>query len=280
MRHWRDRWLVQRILNGDQKAAEWFVAEYYEAIYRFLRNLTGFKEDAEDLTQQTFLKAWEALPRYRGEASLSTWLHAIAYREYTHWLRTKREHVPLEEVAEELEEQAKPSWEAVLLQWALRRLPSEHREVFVLYHVQGFSVREIARILGIPPGTVKSRLFFARQRLRSLLSEVVLKGTHAFYEEVLEMAVRIVEITVTPSPLRPGSLAYAKCRVEADSPVRRVYALLPDGSSITFRKVSETEFELNETVPWDAPTGTYPVTLVAETETGERAALGTTITIT
>jgi DNA-directed RNA polymerase specialized sigma24 family protein len=57
MRHWKDKWLVQRILSGDKAAGEQFVIEHYEAIFRFLRNLTGSKEDAEDLTQQTFLRA-------------------------------------------------------------------------------------------------------------------------------------------------------------------------------------------------------------------------------
>jgi RNA polymerase sigma-70 factor (ECF subfamily) len=282
MRHWKDKWLVQRILSGDKAAGEQFVIEHYEAIFRFLRNLTGNKEDAEDLTQQTFLRAWEALPSFRGDSSLSTWLHSIAYREYTHWLRSRREFVPLDEIVDMPDEQANQNLEAVLLRWAIYRLDPEHREVFVLYYVQGFSVSEIAKIIGVPAGTVKSRLFFARQKLRELLSNVIPEPVRAMgknYQEVLKMAVRIAEVTVTPSPLRPGSSAHAKCRVEADAPVRRVYALLPDGSTVTFRKVSETEFELSEQVPWDAPSGTYPVTLVAETETGERATLATSITI-
>jgi RNA polymerase sigma-70 factor (ECF subfamily) len=282
MRHWKDKWLVQRILSGDKAAGEQFVIEHYEAIFRFLRNLTGNKEDAEDLTQQTFLRAWEALPSFRGDSSLSTWLHSIAYREYTHWLRSRREFVPLDEIVDMPDEQANQNLEAVLLRWAIYRLDPEHREVFVLYYVQGFSVSEIAKIIGVPAGTVKSRLFFARQKLKELLSDVIPEPVRAMgknYQEVLKMAVRIAEVTVTPSPLRPGSSAHAKCRVEADAPVRRVYALLPDGSTVTFRKVSETEFELSEQVPWDAPSGTYPVTLVAETETGERATLATSITI-
>lgn len=282
MRHWKDKWLVQRILSGDKAAGEQFVIEHYEAIFRFLRNLTGSKEDAEDLTQQTFLRAWEALPNFRGDSSLSTWLHSIAYREYTHWLRSQREFVPLDEIVDMPDEQSNQNLEAVLLRWAIYRLDPEHREVFVLYYVQGFSVSEVAKIIGVPVGTVKSRLFFARQKLKELLSDVIPEPVEALgknYQEVLRMAVRIAEVTVTPSPLRPGSSAHAKCRVEADAPVRRVYALLPDGSTVTFRKVSETEFELSEQVPWDAPSGTYPVTLVAETETGERATLATSITI-
>jgi hypothetical protein len=93
------------------------------------------------------------------------------------------------------------------------------------------------------------------------------------------MAVRIVEVTVTPSPLQAGSQARARCCVESDAEVRRVYALLPDGRVAEFHKVSETEFELTEQVPWDAPMGTYSVTVVAETVNGERTFLPATITI-
>ncbi|MCX7969786.1 MAG: RNA polymerase sigma factor, partial [Armatimonadetes bacterium] len=166
MRNWKDKRFVQRILSGDKEAAEQFVVENYDALFRFLRNLTGSKEDAEDLTQQTFLRAWEALPKFRGDSSLSTWLHSIAYHEYTHWLRSKREHVPLDEILEMPDEQMEQNLEAVLLRWAIARLDAEHREVFVLHYVQGFSVSEIAQIIGVNKGTVKSRLFFARQRLR------------------------------------------------------------------------------------------------------------------
>lgn len=282
MRHWRDKWLVQRILSGDKAAGERFILEHYEAVFRFLLNLTGRREDAEDLTQQTFLRAWMSLPSFRGDSSLSTWLHSIAYHEYTHWLRSRKEFVPLEEIIDAPDEQVDQNLEALLLRWAIHRLDPEHKEVFVLHYLQGFSVREIAKIVGVPAGTVKSRLFFARQKLREMLSDVIPEPVKALgknYREVLKMAVRIVDVTVTPSPLSPGSSAYAKCLVEADAPVRRVYALLPDGSSVTFRQVSEAEFELSEQVPWDAPRGTYPVTLVVETETGERATLATSITI-
>ncbi|MCS7263994.1 MAG: hypothetical protein NZ805_04085 [Armatimonadetes bacterium] len=93
------------------------------------------------------------------------------------------------------------------------------------------------------------------------------------------MAVRIAELTVTPTPLRPGDSAHARCRVESDATVKRVYALLPNGSTITFSKVSETEFELTQQVPWDAPSGTFPITLVAETEKGERTTFAASITI-
>lgn len=279
---WRDKALVKRILSGDKMAGERFVSDHYTRIYRFLRYLTGRVEDAEDLTQQTFLQAWEKLSSFKGESSLATWLHSIAYHEYTHWLRSRREHAPLEEAIEIPDERTAHELEAVLLRCALMKLSTEHREAFILYHVQGLSVQEIAAMLGVPAGTVKSRLFFARHRLQELLQGSVAMTTARAVgkpKEVFVMAVRIAEVTVTPSPLKVGSQATAKCRVDADSAVRRVYALLPGGMVLNFHKVSDAEFELTEQVPWDAPLGTYPITVVAETETGERATLATSVTI-
>jgi RNA polymerase sigma-70 factor, ECF subfamily len=162
---------VRRILGGDRAAGERLVTEQYPHIYRLLRHLTGTVEVAEDLTQQTFLKAWQALASFRGEASLATWLHRIAYHEYTHWLRARRDHAPLEAAGEVTDPRAEGGLEAILLRGALDQLSSEHREAFLLYHVQGLSVPETALILAVPPGTVKSRLFHARQRLRELLAE-------------------------------------------------------------------------------------------------------------
>jgi RNA polymerase sigma-70 factor (ECF subfamily) len=169
----RDTLLVQRILEGDREAGERFVTDHYPRILRMLRHLSGSVEAAEDLAQQTFLKGWQALGAFRGEASLATWLHRIAYHEYTHWLRGRREHAPLEEAAEVADRRAECAFEAVLVRRALAQLSPEHRDTFILFHVEGFSVPEVAVILGVPPGTIKSRLFAARRRLREYLQDAV-----------------------------------------------------------------------------------------------------------
>jgi RNA polymerase sigma-70 factor (ECF subfamily) len=164
-----DRALVRRILGGDREAGERWVTAEYPRIYRLLRHLTGAVETAEDLTQQTFLKAWQALATFRGEASLRTWLHRIAYHEYTHWLRSRRVNAPLDEAYEAPDLHAAQQLEAVLVHRALADLSPDHRETFVLYHIQGLTVSEVAAVLNVPNGTVKSRLFHARHQLRELL---------------------------------------------------------------------------------------------------------------
>lgn len=157
------------MLSGERDAGERFVAAYYAPIERMQRCLTGSSEIARDLTQQTFVKAWQALPGFKFEASLSTWLHRIAYHEYTHWLRARKDHAPLA-VAENIPgPTVQTDWGIVLLPNALAQLTDELREVFLLYYVQELSVPEVASVLGIPAGTVKSRLYTARQQLRTLL---------------------------------------------------------------------------------------------------------------
>lgn len=165
----REHWLVWRILRGDKKAGDEFVALNYPRIYRLLRYLTGRPDVAEDLTQQTFIRAWQGLPNFRHQAGIATWLHRIAYHEYTHWLRDRREHASLDAAAHLAAPTESHEWEALVLPQALAQLTPEHREVFLLYHIQELSVGEIATILEIPGGTVKSRLFTARRHLRELL---------------------------------------------------------------------------------------------------------------
>lgn len=166
----REQWLIWRIRHGDTRAGEEFVTSNYPRIYRLLRYLTGRSDVAEDLTQQTFLRAWQALPSFRQKASLATWLHRIAYREYTHWLRDRREHASLEAAADIAAPETSHEWETLVLPHALAQLSAEHRETFLLFHIQELSINEVAAILEVPTGTVKSRLFASRQRLRELLA--------------------------------------------------------------------------------------------------------------
>ena len=161
--------LVKKILAGDSAAGERFVTANYARVYRLLQCLTGAGETAEDLTQQTFARAWQALASFQGRSTLATWLHKIAYHEYTHWLRSRRDHLPLEAAADIADLREARGLDSILVSRALARLSADLREAFLLYYLQEFSVAEVAAILDLPVGTVKSRLFSARQRLRELL---------------------------------------------------------------------------------------------------------------
>lgn len=162
-----DHRLMAGVARGEARAKEALVASHYRAINRFLSRLTFGHDEAQDLTQQTFLKATTKADTFRGDRPLRSWLRGIAYHEFTHWLRDKdREVAPLAETAGSTLVLS----DAVVLHEAIGQLTELPREAFLLHEVVGLSVREIAELLGCPTGTVKFRLHAARTALRTLLT--------------------------------------------------------------------------------------------------------------
>ncbi|MEQ1822717.1 MAG: RNA polymerase sigma factor [Fimbriimonadaceae bacterium] len=162
----KDLETASKIANGNAEAMEAFVQEHYASVLRFMRHLTRNLDDAEDLTQQAFINAKRKANSFRGHSSLKTWLHRIAFYEYTHWKRVQRrtERLSLHHAVRE------PGFETCLeaasLLDALATLSNRHRETFLLHEVQELSVQEVAKVMGTPVGTVKSRLNKARRLLR------------------------------------------------------------------------------------------------------------------
>lgn len=143
----------------------------YEPVYRFLRHLAIDVQTAEDLTQQTFLRAHQRLSSFRGDSAPRTWLFAIAMREYLGWKRRQklkwtalRKQSPVDGGYDAVDDAA---W----LLAGLHRLSPTLRDAILLFEVHGFSVEEIASITDSPVGTVKSRLHHAREQLRNLLGQ-------------------------------------------------------------------------------------------------------------
>jgi RNA polymerase sigma-70 factor (ECF subfamily) len=163
--------LLEQLRKGDAAAGQQFVQEYYPGIYRHMLYLTGQAEMAEDLTQETFLQAWRHLHTFASRASLKTWLHRIAHREFLRALQRQRPHVCLDTMAEVVEPRAAERLAGIELREVLHRLPVEEREVLLLHYLEGYTSAEIAHILGASAGTIRYRLSQARQRLRQELGE-------------------------------------------------------------------------------------------------------------
>ncbi len=143
---------------------------YHADVYRFLRHLCRHTQEAEDLAQSTFLRAFARIETYGGSAPLRSWLLGIAYREFTGW-RRRRLWLPLRGDRPAPGSAYDELAEAEVLLAAIGRLPDAIRATFLLHHVEEISVAEIAATLTLPEGTVKSRLHAARARLRQLLRE-------------------------------------------------------------------------------------------------------------
>lgn len=173
--------LIQRAKAGDGAAAAEIVERYQRRVYTLCLRLLGNRDDAEEMTQETLVKALTGLERFDGRASFSTWLHRVATNACYSRLRSEnvrsRGRVPWPEVGEpEAASRVKRGDEAVdarhrqrQVAAALDRLQPEQRTVLVLRDVQGLEYEQLAEVLGVPIGTVKSRLFRARIALRELI---------------------------------------------------------------------------------------------------------------
>ncbi len=168
--------LIVLAQRGEQDAYGLLVRRYQDRVYRHLLNLTGSREEALELAQETFIKAWQALPTWRPDAQFHTWVYRIASNAALDVLRRRKvvRFVPLDDDYDAPANQPGP--EAQLqarqglrrLDAALARLPLEQREIVLLREVEGLSYDELATTLEIDEGTVKSRLSRARVALAAL----------------------------------------------------------------------------------------------------------------
>ena len=164
-----DRALVEAMLvSGDEGAFRELYLRYTPRLYRMVLSLLeGQEQEAEDVVQETWLRAATALRGFRWGSSLSTWLAAIALNRAREILRARKRW--LADVPAEVPQAPARYADRIDLQRALDRLPAGYRSVFELYDVEGYSHEEIARRLGIAAGTSKSQLFHARRALRAML---------------------------------------------------------------------------------------------------------------
>lgn len=180
---------IDRLKAGDVAAFEELVAARSGEIYGLLFRLTENSEEARDLTQETFLRAFQSIGRFRGEADLRTWIYRIAINQarnrWRWWRRRNRDltvsldatqtnsdrplMATLAETGANPEQNTLANEREVVLRTALGNLGSAYRETVILRDIEGFSYEEISSTLGINVGTVKSRLARGRQELRKKL---------------------------------------------------------------------------------------------------------------
>jgi RNA polymerase sigma-70 factor, ECF subfamily len=164
--------VIDRAQHGDQEAFAAVIRHYDPGLRALAYRLLGDRDLMDDVLQEAYVKAFRALPRFRGESRLGTWLYRIAYNACLDELRRsyRTEEVPLEaEVPSRAGDPGDVAARSRDLAQALAALPSEERAAVLLVDAQGFDYRESARILGIPEGTVASRLNRARASLRIAL---------------------------------------------------------------------------------------------------------------
>lgn len=181
-----ERALIERCKQGDLSAFDELVHRYEKQVYGFAYRMTGNYDDANDIASEAFVKVFQAIESFRGDANFSTWVFRIVTNLYLDHRKRTRAHVtvPLDEyveleesaVARQIEDTAPGPLEMVeagergqTLEAAINQLPEYQRLMVLLFHSQGKSYEEIAEIMGLPIGTVKSRLSRARLALKEKL---------------------------------------------------------------------------------------------------------------
>jgi len=184
--------LVKRCLSGEKEALEEFVNLFQKPIFNLAYRLCGDRDSAEDIAQESLIRALENLKNFKGESSLYTWLYRITTNIFYDHLRQRKElsydqmvygeeeettglELPDEDTSVEKEVERRDIQEIVRRE--IEKIPSYYRTVLVLYDIEGFSYEEICQILQKPLGTVKSRLNRARELLKQRLEK---------YRELLE----------------------------------------------------------------------------------------------
>ena len=182
--------LVERCRVNDEAAFDEVVSRYKNKVYNYVYRMTGSSDDAEDLTQEVFIRMYLSLDSFRGQSSLNTWLFRIASNLCIDQFRRQKNKTPAYSLDEPVGQDDQTSREvadstyephrllenvemAEQIQQALTQIPEKLRATLILHDVEGLPYEEIAQIVGCPLGTVKSRLFNARMQLRQQLAGYV-----------------------------------------------------------------------------------------------------------
>jgi RNA polymerase sigma-70 factor (ECF subfamily) len=180
--------LVKRAQAGDASAYDQLMRKYQERVYATVYHMTSNHEDANDLTQETFIKAYKVISSFKGDSSFYTWVYRIAVNKTINFLKQRKSRVHMSLNDLDFNAEHDPDLVQLIsdktprrainlselqekLNEAMQKLSDVHRLVVTLHDVQGLSHDEIGEIMDCNVGTVRSRLFYARQQLQAILSD-------------------------------------------------------------------------------------------------------------
>src|SRR5450631_4775734 len=168
----RDQELLLAVAGGSRRALEELYLSYHRRLARFLSRFTPRYENVEEIINDTFMVVWQSAKDFRYASQVSTWIIGIAYRTALKSLRRQKNHTAARSLDDYPEQTVDPTFETEVQDWlkhGLERLPIEQRLTLELAYHMGHSLEEIAAITDCPVGTVKARMFHAREKLRQSL---------------------------------------------------------------------------------------------------------------
>lgn len=184
MSHQSDQYYINQVLGGTTNAFSFLVSRYQKMVYTVVYRVVKNREVAEEVAQDTFIKAYKSLKNYRGEAKFSTWLYTIAYRKSLDVVKKNKHFISIpviEEISEgemglvddalnylQAEERKK------IIADSIMKLPEDEVVIITLYYFEEKSIKEITKIVGLTTDNIKIKLFRSRKKLYSILKHYVL----------------------------------------------------------------------------------------------------------
>lgn len=176
-----ERALIERASKGDQKAFSELFHTYKEMVYRVVYRLLGNSEELNDAVQQTFIELYKSLPGYAGKSKFTTWLYRIAVNVSIQFFRKRRVQDRNQPFNPEIFSDSETNSDLPLerkelrkqIETALASLHIRKRTVVVLHDIENRTMEEISEIIGVPVGTIKSRLFYGREELKKKLEKAI-----------------------------------------------------------------------------------------------------------
>jgi RNA polymerase sigma-70 factor (ECF subfamily) len=184
-----DQELIQKVQTGDASAFDLLVERYKVRLYGMIYNMLGNHDDAADLSQESFVKAFKSIGSFQSKSNFYTWLYRIGVNTVLNFIKRRKDnHLSLNEMGTGVEDD--PSFKELTsretvsgsvdreelqekLNEALQKLSEEHRAVVVLHDIEGMKHQEIAKVLRCSEATARSRLFYAHQQLQALLANYI-----------------------------------------------------------------------------------------------------------
>jgi RNA polymerase sigma-70 factor (ECF subfamily) len=175
-----DSWYVERVLKGDTQYFSYFVEKYKDIVFSIAMKVLRNREDAEEMAQESFIKAFKSLHTFKGEAKFSTWLYRITYNNCISEVRKKKikfvsaDDVQISDEPEELNLDGIPAENrAKYVKSALEKLPEDEYTLILLYYFDDKSIEEIGEITKMTESNVKVKLFRSRKKLYTILNDML-----------------------------------------------------------------------------------------------------------
>lgn len=179
MNHQSDQYYIKQVLEGEVNAFSSLVERYQSLVYTIVFRMVRNKEEAEEIAQDTFIKAYKSLSKYRGEAKFSTWLYTIAYRKSLDAIKKNKRFVATELIEEVSEGEVGVVNDALsylqdierkeIISNSILKLPEEESAIITLYYFEEKSIKEIKEIVGLTEDNIKIKLYRSRKKLYSIL---------------------------------------------------------------------------------------------------------------